>query len=225
MRKYVSEMFGTFVLVFIGCGSVVISAGTLGTLGIALCFGLAVTAMAYTVGSVSGAHLNPAVTLGMLSSKRISLKDSAFYVIFQFIGAILGAMLLGYIMKNREAVPFDIATEGLGQNGWGIGYGQGFGLAAAATFEFFATYIFVRVILKSTKTEPSHAGLVIGLTLAILLIIGMPITGGSLNPARSFGPAYFVGGEALSQIWLFLLMPSLGGIAAGLASRFYCDKE
>lgn len=221
MKKYLAEMFGTFVLVFIGCGTVVFSAETVGHLGIALAFGLAVVAMAYAIGPVSGAHVNPAVTLGVWSAKRMSGKDAWGYIIFQFIGAILGAGLLLLIASDHLS-GFDAAIDGLGQNGWGANYGDGYGMTAALLFEFIATFIFVKVILKTTESNVEVAGLVIGLTLAVIHILGLQITGVSVNPARSFGPALFVGGQAISQVWLFLVVPAVAGWLAGVCPCCCC---
>lgn len=225
MKKYIAEMFGTFVLVFIGCGTVVFSAPTVGNIGIALAFGLAVTAMAYAIGPVSGAHVNPAVTLGVYSAGRMSAKDALGYIIFQFIGATLGAAIL-VIMASNRASGIDVAVDGLGQNGWGAGYADEYNLVAALLFEFIATYIFVKVILHTTAADLKIAGVVIGLTLVVLHIVGLQITGVSVNPARSFGPAVFVGGIALKQLWLFLVTPAVAGLLAGLGCRFCpCCKK
>ena len=221
MKKYIAELFGTLVLVLVGCGTVVFSAKYVGPIGIGLGFGLALTAMIYAIGPVSGAHVNPAVTLGALTSGRISLKDAIGYIIFQFIGATLGAAIL-YYMVGGKIGGYDIASNGLGQNGWGYNYGDGYDIYTAAVFEFIATYIFVKVILKTTAQDLKIAGVVIGLTLVVLHILGLLITGVSVNPARSFGPAVFVGGEALAQLWLFLLVPSVAGILAGICSRCCC---
>lgn len=226
MKKYLAEMFGTFVLVFIGCGTVVFSAETVGHLGIALAFGLAVVAMAYAIGPVSGAHVNPAVTLGVWSAGRMSGKDAWGYIVFQFIGAILGAAVLLLIASDHLS-GFDAAVDGLGQNGWGANYGDGYGMTAALLFEFIATFIFVKVILKTTESNVEVAGLVIGLTLAVIHILGLQITGVSVNPARSFGPALFVGGQAMSQVWLFLIIPAVAGWWAGFCPCGHgaCKKE
>ena len=218
MKKYIAELFGTFVLVFVGCGTVVFSAPYLDYVGIALAFGLALTAMAYCVGPISGAHVNPAVTLGVLTAGRMSLKDALGYIIFQFIGATLGAAVL-YYMLSGKINGYSIALNGLGQNGWGENYGGGYNIVAAAVFELIATFIFVKVILKVTEEDLKIAGVVIGLTLAVLHILGLAITGVSVNPARSFGPALFVGGQAMAQLWLFLVVPSVAGILAGICSR------
>ena len=222
MKKYIAELFGTFVLVFIGCGTVVFSTPYVGFVGIALAFGLAVTAMVYAIGPVSGAHINPAVTLGVLSAGRMSLKDAIGYIIFQFIGATLGAAVLYYMLIKGKISGYNVAEAGLGENGWGFNYGGGYVVYAAAVFEFIATFIFVKVVLKTTAADLKIAGVVIGLTLAVLHILGLPITGVSVNPARSFGPAYFVGGQAMAQLWLFLLVPSVAGILAGICSRCCC---
>ncbi len=221
MKKYIAELFGTFVLVFIGCGTVVFSAPYVGFTGIALAFGLAVMAMIYAIGPVSGAHINPAVTLGVLSAGRMSLKDAIGYIIFQFVGATLGAAALIYVLQGKLN-GYNVVEAGLGQNGWGYNYGGGYNLYSAIAFEFIATFIFVKVILKVTAADLKIAGVVIGLTLVVLHILGLPITGVSVNPARSFGPAYFVGGEALAQLWMFLLVPSVAGILAGICSRCCC---
>ncbi len=223
MKKYIAEFFGTFVLVFVGCGTVVFSAPTVGHVGIALAFGLAVMAMVYTIGQVSGAHMNPAVTLGVFSAGRMKLADAIAYIVYQFAGAIVAAATLVYMTKGYLA-GYDVTVNGLGQNGWGPTYGGGYDMITAIIFEFIATFIFVKVILKTTECDLRIAGVVIGLTLAMIHILGLPITGVSVNPARSFGPAMFVQGLALQQLWLFLAVPSVAGIFAGLCSRCCCGK-
>ncbi|MBP5353188.1 MAG: aquaporin [Alphaproteobacteria bacterium] len=221
MKKYIAELFGTFVLVFIGCGTVVFSAPYVGYVGIALAFGLAVTAMVYAVGPISGAHLNPAVTFGVLTAGRMSFKNALGYIVAQFVGALAAAALLKYMVAGHIA-GYDIAANGLGQNGWGATYGGGYTLTTAIIFEFIATFIFVKVILKVTEGDLKIAGVVIGLTLAVIHILGLPITGVSVNPARSFGPAFFVGGLAIEQLWMFLVVPAIAGIFAGVAARCCC---
>ncbi|MBP5216139.1 MAG: MIP family channel protein [Alphaproteobacteria bacterium] len=221
MKKYMAELFGTFVLVFIGCGTVVFSAPYVGNIGIALAFGLAVTAMVYAIGPVSGAHINPAVTLGVWSAGRMKFKDVFGYIVFQCLGATLGAALLWYMVQDKIN-GYDVAAYGLGQNGWGENYGSGYGLISAVIFEFVATFIFVKVILKTTAEDLKIAGVVIGLTLVVLHILGLQITGVSVNPARSLGPALFVWGDAWNQLWMFLVVPSLAGIFAGICSRCCC---
>lgn len=151
----------------------------------------------------------------------MSLKDAIGYIIFQFIGAALGAAVL-YYMLSGKINGYNIALGGLGQNGWGENYGGGYNIVTAAIFELIATFIFVKVILKVTEGDLKIAGVVIGLTLAVLHILGLAITGVSVNPARSFGPALLVGGQAMAQLWLFLVVPSVAGILAGICSRCCC---
>jgi len=221
MKKYIAEMFGTFVLVLCGCGAVVFSAATVGNLGIAFAFGLALMAMIYAIGPVSGAHVNPAVTLGVLCAGRMSFKHALGYIVFQFIGAIAASYVLLEIAQGR-LYGYDASFDGLGQNGWGYGYAGGYDMISAIIFEALATFIFVKVILRVTKQDLKIAGVVIGLTLTLVHILGLQITGTSVNPARSFGPALAIGGRALAQVWLFLLVPTLAGILAGLTSRCCC---
>ena len=218
MKKPLAELIGTFTLVFFGCGSVVFAGDQAGMmpLGIAFAFGLAIVAMAYGIGPVSGCHVNPAVSLGALIAGRLPAKDFIPYVIAQCIGAILGAAAL-YAILSGKIGGYDFTHSGLGQNGWGEGYGGGYSMPVAFGFEVVATFLFVVVILGSThKLAPvGFAGLAIGLTLTAIHIVGIRITGVSVNPARSLGPAVFVGGTALAQVWMFLLVPMLGGLAAG----------
>lgn len=221
MKKFIAEMLGTFVLVFIGCGTVVFAAPFVGNLGVALAFGLALTTAAYTFGPISGAHVNPAVTLGFLASKRIKLLQALGYIIFQLIGAVLASAVVYAIAKGRLTGGYTLEM-GLGQNGWGENYAARYNLTSAFWFEFIATFIFVKVILKTTAADLKITGVVIGLTLAVIHILGLPITGVSVNPARSFGPAVLVGGQAMHQLWLFLVAPSLAGLLAGLCDRCCC---
>ena len=214
MKKYIAEMLGTFVLVFIGCGTVVFASRYVGSIGVALSFGLALTTAAYTFGPISGAHVNPAVTLGFLSSGRMKLNQALGYIVFQFIGALLATAVVYMIAKGR-ATGYTLEM-GLGQNGWGKGYAGQYSGCSAFWFEFITTFIFVKVVLKTTACDLKITGVVIGLTLAAIHILGMPITGVSVNPARSFGPAIMTGGTALHQLWLFLLAPSLAGLLAGI---------
>ena len=214
MKKYIAEMLGTFVLVFIGCGTVVFASRYVGSIGVALAFGWALTTAAYTFGPISGAHVNPAVTLGFLSSGRMKLNQAMGYIVFQFIGALLATAVVYMIAKGR-ATGYTLEM-GLGQNGWGNEYAGQYSTGSAFWFEFIATFIFVKVVLKTTACDLKITGVVIGLTLAAIHILGMPITGVSVNPARSFGPAIMTGGTALHQLWLFLLAPSLAGLLAGI---------
>jgi aquaporin Z len=219
MKKYLAELVGTFILVLFGCGTAVVAGDKVGILGIAFAFGLALIAAAYGIGPISGCHINPAVSLGVYVAGRMTLKDMIGYWVGQFVGAILAAWVLLVIAVGTAG--YNLAANGLGQDGWGPGYQGGYNIQSAILFEFVATLIFVIVILGSThKAAPSgFAGLAIGLTLVAIHIFGIHITGVSVNPARSLGPALFAGGTALQQVWLFLVFPSIGGIVAGLLFR------
>jgi aquaporin Z len=220
MKKYLAEFIGTFILVFIGCGAASIGGANLGPLGIGLAFGLALIAAAYSIGPISGAHINPAATIGMLVARRINGKDAIAYIISQCLGAIAAAGILAILVSGKIS-GYDIAVSGLGQNGWGSGYGGGYNILSAIIFELVASFLFIMVILESTQegVPRQFAGLAIGIALAALVIFGLPITGTSVNPARSLGPALIAGGKALSQVWLFLIVPSIGGALAGLFFR------
>jgi aquaporin Z len=220
MKKYLAELVGTFILVLFGCGTAVVAGDKVGILGIAFAFGLGLIAAAYGIGPISGCHINPAVSLGVWVAGRLSLKDMFGYWVGQFIGGVLAAGVLAVIAKG-VAGGYHIAGSGLGQDGWGPGYQGGYNITSAIVFEFVATLIFVIVVLGSTqKSAPAgFAGLAIGITLVVIHIFGIHITGVSVNPARSFGPAILVGGQALAQVWLFLLVPSVAGAVAGLLFR------
>jgi aquaporin Z len=217
MKKYLAEFIGTFTLVLFGCGTAVVAGGKVGFLGIAFAFGFALIAMAYGIGPISGCHINPAVSLGVFTAGRMNARDLAGYIIGQCAGAIAAALVLSVIVTGAIG-GHDISTQGLGQNGWGAGYLGEYNLVSAVTFEFAATLLFVIVILGSTheKAPAQFAGLAIGITLVVIHIFGISITGVSVNPARSLGPALLVGGKAISQLWLFLVVPSIAGIAAGV---------
>ena len=219
MNKLVAELLGTLALVLFGCGAAVLAGDQVGQLGIALAFGLAIVAMAYGIGPVSGCHINPAVSLGVFLSGQMSLSEMLKYWVAQVIGAIAGAAILLAIASGKTE--YAIAENGLGQNGWGPGYLGEYGLLAALVFELVMTFLFVTVILGATQSgaPAAIAGLAIGLTLAVIHIVGIQVTGVSVNPARSLGPAVFVGGTALSQIWLFIVAPLAGAAVAGLAFR------
>ena len=220
MKKYLAEMIGTMVLVLMGCGSAVF-AGTVqpfssvGTLGVAFAFGLAVLTMVYTIGKISGCHINPAITLGMLLSKRISGKDAGMYMIFQVIGAIIGSSILFILAKDSGST-----TTLTGANGY-------HDLVPAFVAETVFTFIFLLVVLGSTSkgANTKFAGIAIGLALVLIPIVCIPITGTSVNPARSIGPALFQGGEALSQLWLFIVAPFLGAAIAALVWKGINTEE
>lgn len=219
MKKLVAEFLGTGALVLFGCGSVVLAGEQVGQLGIAFAFGLAIVAMAYGIGPVSGCHINPAVSFGAFIAGRMNVSDMLKYWAAQFLGALAGAGVLYFIASGRAG--YDIAVFGLGQNGWGEGYNGGYALPAAFAFETVMTALFVTVILGSTQAAApgAMAGLAIGLTLTIIHIVGIQVTGVSVNPARSFGPAVFAGGEALSHLWLFFVAPLIGAALGGALFR------
>jgi aquaporin Z len=215
-KKMIAEVLGTAILVLFGCGAAVIGGAAIGFTGISLAFGLAIVAAAYGIGAISGAHLNPAVSLGMVTAGRMSIADFAAYAVAQIIGAILGAAIL-YIIATGKA-DYSVATNGLGQNGFGAGYLGEYSLTAALIFEGVMTFLFVTVILGATGTGSAagFAGLAIGLTLAAIHLVGINVTGVSVNPARSIGPALFVGGQAIAQLWVFIVAPLVGGALAGI---------
>ena len=222
MKKYLAEFLGTFTLVLFGCGTAVVAGDKVGFLGIAFAFGFALIAMAYGIGPISGCHINPAVSIGVFTAGRMKFADLIGYIIGQCAGGIVAALVLMTILSGSGlANTCDITTKGLGQNGWGAGYLGEYNLVSAATFEFVATFLFIVVILGSTQQNaPTQlAGLAIGITLVVIHIFGINITGVSVNPARSIGPALFVGGKAMSQLWLFIAAPSAAGIIAGLLFR------
>jgi len=221
IKKYIAELIGTCILVFMGCGSAMVlgcdAAG--GHLAVALAFGLAIVATAYVIGNISGCHINPAVSLGVLLAKRMTVKDFCGYVIAQVIGAIAGAALL------KLCVGFGMPdlTGALGSNGIAV-----LGAGGSVIVEIILTFIFVFTILGVTGDESKSgvAGIVIGLTLAFVHIVGIPLTGTSVNPARSIGPAIFAGGDALSGLWVFIVGPLVGAaIAAIVYGLLYRKKK
>ncbi len=215
MNKQIAEALGTFTLVLIGCGAAVIAGGEIGLTGISFAFGLALIAMAYGIGPVSGCHINPAVSLGMVAAGRMTMPEAVKYIIAQIIGAIAAALVLWVIASGKAE--YSIAENGLGQNGWGAGYLGEYSLIAALIFEVVATFLFMVVILGATgaNAPASLAGLAIGLSLVVIHLVGINVTGVSVNPARSIGPALFAGTTALAQLWLFIVAPVIGAVAAG----------
>jgi aquaporin Z len=231
MKKYLAELIGTFSLVLFGCGSAVIAGNAqvgpsgIGLLGISIAFGFAVVAMAYAIGGISGCHINPAVTIGVLVAGRMTSKDALGYVISQLIGATLGAGVLYLIARG---IPGWVLPEwGLGANGWGEGYLGGYNTTSAFVAETVFTCLFLFVILAVTSKfgNSTMAGLAIGVTLMLIHLVVIPITGTSVNPARSFGPAIFAGGNALSQLWLFFVAPILGAILAAVLWKYGFETE
>ncbi len=232
MKKYLAELVGTFVLTFLGCGAAVslgcntgVVAGTPAVIGTAIAFGLAVVAMAYTIGGISGCHINPAITLGVFLNGGINAKDCGMYMIFQTIGAILAACVLGVLAG------FD---SGLGANGLQtlneIGQAGQVSVTTGLIAEIVLTMLFVLVVLGATsKTNGATnnlAGLAIGLSLILIHLVGIHYTGTSVNPARSIGPALLAGGDALNQLWIFIVGPFVGGaLAACIWKVINMDKE
>lgn len=219
MKKPLAEFIGTFTLVLFGCGAAVLAGADIGLTGISFAFGLALIGMAYGIGAVSGCHINPAVTLGVVASGRMSITEAIPYIVAQIAGAIAGAVVLMIIASGKA--DYSVATNGLGQNGWGEGYLGEYNMMAAFVFEVVATFLFVVVILGATgKGAPAAmAGLAIGLALVVIHLVGINVTGVSVNPARSIGPALLVGGTALAQLWLFIVAPIIGAVAAGILFR------
>lgn len=216
MKRYISELIGTMVLVLFGCGSAAIAGSMLGNVGIALAFGLSIVAMAYVIGDISGCHINPAVSIGMWIDGRLETKDLVMYIVFQCIGAIIGIGLLAVIINSAPTLGGYTAT-GLGQNGFGAASSVGLNVTGAIIVEIILTFVFVFTVLGVTKKAENGAvaGIVIGLTLAFVHIMGIPLTGTSVNPARSIAPALFIGGQALQQVWVFIVAPIIGAIIAG----------
>jgi aquaporin Z len=224
-----AEFLGTFVLVLGGAGAAVLAASFpaedagnplgIGFLGVSLAFGLAVLVMAYAVGHVSGGHFNPAVTIGAAAAGRFAWKDTASYVATQVVAAIAAAAVLFVVASGREG--FSATESGFATNGYGDRSPGGYGLLAALVIEIVLTAVFLYVILGVTDTRApkGFAPLAIGLTLTLIHLVSIPVTNTSVNPARSIGPALFVGGEAISQLWLFILAPVVGAAIAGLTYK------
>jgi aquaporin Z len=214
IRKLIAEFVGTAILVFFAVGSAVFGIDKIGVVGVALAFGLTLLALAYAIGPVSGCHVNPAVTMGALASGRISIMDATGYWVAQLLGAIGGAALLKLMTSSFGKVKDQ--TGALGTNNWGPSVSE----AGAFLIEVLLTLLLVLVVLLVTSRTGStaFAGLAIGLTLTVIHLVGIPLDGTSVNPARSLGPALFQGGSALTHVWLFILAPLIGGaLAAALA--------
>ncbi len=213
VKKFSAELVGTMVLVLFGCGAAVLGPAPFDQLAVSLAFGFAIVAMAYGIGPVSGCHVNPAVSFAAFMAGRMSARDMIVYWVAQFIGALIGAFVLSLISKT--------GMSNLGQNGWGPGYLGEYGMHAALIFEVVMTAIFVVVILGVTgeKAHGPFAGVAIGITLAVIHIVGIQVTGVSVNPARSFGPAVLAGGTTIGQLWLFIVAPLVGAAIGGLLFR------
>ncbi|MEH2512062.1 aquaporin Z [Nitrobacteraceae bacterium AZCC 1564] len=226
-KKYTAEVIGTFWLTFAGCGSAVIAAGFpqvgIGLLGVSLAFGLSVVTMAYAIGHISGCHLNPAVTVGLAAGGRFPGGQVLPYIIAQVIGAIAAAALLYMIASGAPG--FDV-TKGFASNGYEAHSPGGYSLVACFVMEVTMTAVFLFVIMGSThgKAPAGFAPLAIGLALTLIHLVSIPVTNTSVNPARSTGPALFVGGWALQQLWLFWVAPLIGGVIGGVVYRWLSDE-
>lgn len=217
VRKASAEALGTFFLVFIAVGSAVFGVDVIGPLGVALAFGLVLLALAYSIGPISGCHVNPAVTLGVLLRRGITLQEAAAYWVAQVLGALFAAALLKLMTSDFGEVVDQ--TEALGANDWGKTISGG----GAFLLEIILTFLLVFVVLRVTgrAAAPGFAGLAIGLVLAAVHLVGIPLDGTSVNPARSLGPAVFAGGDPLAHVWLFIIAPLIGGALAAITTPFF----
>lgn len=220
MNRYLAEFVGTFVLVFASCGSAVLAGDKIGFLGVSLAFGLSLLAMVYVIGPVSGCHINPAVTVGVLISKKMEAKYAPGYIAAQVLGAILAAAVLLLIAKGAPG-GYDPSVAGFAANGYGAHSPGQYNLLSALLVEIVLTFFLVFTVLGATdvKAPVGFAGIAIGLMLTLIHLVGIPVTNTSVNPARSIGPALFVGGWALSQLWLFIVAPLIGAAMAAAVYR------
>jgi aquaporin Z len=223
MRQMLAESFGTFLIVLFGCGSAVLAGDKIGFLGISFAFGLAVIAGAYSVGGISGGHFNPAVTLAMCLRGRTEWSRFIPYMLSQVVGAIVASLILLSVASGKAG--YLVGEIGLGQNGFGSKSPLGYGLVSGILFEVIFTAIFVMVILGVTQKANDWAGWVIGMTLTMIHIVGIPVTGVSVNPARSIGPALFAGAGALSQLWMFILAPMVGALLGAVLWGVFTDGK
>ena len=215
-KKYVAEFFGTAVLVAVGCGTAITSGDILTT---ALAFGLSVVILAYMIGGLSGCHINPAITVGMLVNKRITPEECFKYIISQVIGAIVGAAFILVLLDSNKLLAGCVNAYEAGA--YDLVWYKAFILEACLT----AFFVLTALTVSAKKELNAVSGLIIGLSLTLVHIIGIPFTGTSVNPARSFAPAIFVGGDALNQVWLFILAPIVGAIVAGLIYNYFTKKK
>jgi len=228
MTRSIAESIGTFWLVFGGCGSAVLAAAFpevgIGLLGVSLAFGLTVLTMAYTIGHISGCHLNPAVTIGLTTAGRFDAKDVPFYIIAQVIGAVVAAGVLYFIASGNGT---DVLAGGFASNGYGEHSPGKYSMGASFITEVVMTMMFLLVILGATskKAPAGFAPIAIGLCLTLIHLVSIPVTNTSVNPARSTGPALFVGDWAVSELWLFWVAPIIGAVIAGIISKTILDPE
>lgn len=227
MKKYLAESVGTFVLVFGGVGSAVLAGNKIGWVGIALAFGLSLLCMVYVVGPISGCHINPAVTLGALLTRKISARDAAGYVMAQIIGGVIAAALI-LLVAQGAAGGYSAAQSGLGANGYGVHSPGQYSMASAFVVETILTMFLVLTVLGATdaKAPAGFAGIAIGLVLTLIHLVAIPVTNTSVNPARSIASAVFAGGWALQQLWLFIVAPLIGSaLAAGVFGAIRTPAE
>jgi aquaporin Z len=215
MNRYIAEFLGTFVLVFASCGSAVLAGDKIGFLGVALAFGLSLLAMVYAIGPISGCHINPAVTVGIVMSKKMDAKYAAGYIVAQILGAIVAAGLLLLIVKGAPG-GYDPSVAGFAANGYGDHSPGRYSLLSAFLVEIVLTFFLVFTVLGATdiRAPVGFAGISIGFVLTLVHLVGIPVTNTSVNPARSIGPAIFVGGWALTQLWVFIVAPVIGAVIA-----------
>ena len=218
MKRYIAELIGTFILVFGGCGAAVLAGGKIGFAGVAFAFGFSLLAMVYAIGPISGCHINPAVTVGLLLSGKFDARDVPGYIVAQIIGAVIASAILLIVARDSPG-GYDAAVGGLAANGYGLHSPGGYGLTAGFVAEVVLTFFLVFTVLGSTdlKAPVGFAGIPIGIVLVLIHLVGIPVTNTSVNPARSIGPALFVGGWALGQLWLFIVAPLIGAAIAAAA--------
>lgn len=226
MKKYIAELIGTFVLVFGGCGAAVLAGEHIGFLGIALAFGLTLLTMAYAIGPISGCHINPAVTIGLMVNKKIDTRDVPGYIIGQILGAILAAVVLLLVVKGMPG-GYEPAVSGFAANGYGEHSPGKFNVTSAFVVEVVLTFFLVFTVLGAThvKAPVGFAGIPIGLVLTLIHLVGIPVTNTSVNPARSISQALFVGGWAMQQLWLFIVAPLIGAVIAALVFRIIRGED
>ena len=225
VRSYVAEFIGTAILVIGGVGTAVLAGHNVGYLGIALAFGLTLMFLVYAIGPISGCHVNPAVTLGLLATGKIAFKDAVAYVVAQCLGAIAGAAAIFGIANGNPS--YSRAANGLGANGWDKGSPEGYSMSSAFGVEVVLTFLLVFVVLAATDRigTAALAGLAIGVTLVVCHLVGIPVDGTSVNPARSLGSAVFAGGGSLGQLWLFIVAPAIGGIVGALVYNLVFGQD
>ncbi len=224
LQSFLAEFIGTFVLVFIGCGSAVLAGSVIGNLGVALAFGFALLVMAYAVGSISGCHINPAVSFAFLLTRKMGLGSFIVYVAAQLTGAALAGITICLIASGKAG--FDI-TQGFATNGFGDRSPEGYNFVACLVSEIVTTAILVFTVLSTTRPKfpAGFGGIAVGVALTIGLFVGIPVTNGSLNPARSFGVAIYEGSAAIGQLWFFFVMPLIGATFASLLHVIVSEKE